>query len=69
MNVPTRVLDTFAQWDAFLCCAYLPLPRPGDTFRVEGVWLTCDSEGYVRLASESLALVLETNYRNGSNAL
>jgi hypothetical protein len=62
----------FADWleyERYLCSAYHPLPRPGQSIRIAGMssihpdaWLIVDEDGYVRLASCELAVRLEKQW-------
>lgn len=64
MNRTVRRLcfPTWQKYGDFLTNAYAALPQPGDVIRVEGVWLSVDEEGYVRLASRELAHRLEQEF-------
>lgn len=61
-TVRRMCFPTWQKYGAFLTNAYAALPQPGDSIRVEGVWLIVDEEGYVRLASCELAYRLEQDF-------
>lgn len=60
----TLCFPNWLEYEAFLNCAYEPLPQPGDAIRVgQAFWLVCDEEGYVRTVSDSLAYQLELSFQ------
>lgn len=65
-TVQRLCFPTWQKYGSFLANAYTALPQPGDSIRVDGVWLVVDEDGYVRLASRELASRLEQGFRNES---